>query len=689
MPEAFARLSRPTRYFAGQSATLDTVSRSLLLVLLLLLLAAGSAAGVIPDSGFSGAPVPETPSAPPTLNAVIELLRKGDGPAALKGAREFAKTHPDNALGHEIHGFAAQAGRLTREAEQAYQEALRVDPGRTSVMSRLGQLALEARDPKKAEGWFRKALGIDPTLLGARRGLAVSLLRQRKVAPALAEAQEALKRSDGKDIDAKILIAQIYHDVGQGAAAEAVLNQVLAAAPDSPVALQLQGLVKLDLGKADEAERLLAKVIERDPRSIGARVGLAVVERSRGQLAKAVADLEALAKERQDVPIVHFELGRTLLMQRQLEPALRAFERAEQTSPDPAVTRVRAAVLLAAAGERDRAIAKAQASVASVNAAPIAYALLARIHLDKGSPELAERELQNGVKAAPQSVTARIQLARFYIAQRRPAEAVAPLQDAAKLAPTAPEPLGVLVDAYIADGKADLAIATAERLRVLQGDTAAAYLVYGVANEKVGRPEPALAAYQRALEKEPNNIIVVRARASLLERQQRAPEARRLLEDTAAARPQAIEPLVELAQLEERAGNPAGAVAAYRRALERAPANPGILNNLAYLLTADPASRDEAVALAEKALAQAPTSAAIADTLGWALYHKGELDRAEALLSRVAKAAPAAGEVRYHLGMVYAKQGKTEEARRELEAAVQTGNFKSLAEARQVLESLK
>ena len=663
--------------------------RPLPLVTLLLFLAVGPAAGAIPDSGFSGGPVPEAPSAPPTLNAVIELLRKGDGPAALKGAREFAKAHPDNALGHEIHGYAAQAGRLTREAEQAYLEALRVEPARVSVMSRLGGLALEAREPKKAEGWFRKALSTDPTLLGARRGLAVSLLRQRQVAPAMAEAREALKRSDGKDIESKILIAQIFSDVGQGAAAEAVLDEVLAAAPESLVALQLQGLVKLDLGKAEEAERLLAKVIEREPRSMGARIGLAVVERARGQLAKATADLEALAKERPDLTIVHFELGRTLLLQRQIEPALRAFERAEQTSPDPAVARVRAAVVLAAVGERDRAIAKAQASVASVNAAPLAYTLLARLHLEKGSPELAERELQNGVKAAPQSVTARMQLARFYIAQRRPGEAIAPLQEAVKLAPTAREPVGILVDAYIADGKPDLAIASAERLRVLQGDTANAYLVYGVVNEKVGRPEPALAAYQRALEKEPHNLIVVRARAGLLERQQRGPEARRLLEETAVARPQAIEPLVDLAQMEERAGNRAGAVAAYRRALERAPSNPGVLNNLAYLLTDDPASRDEAVTLAEKALAGAPASAAIADTLGWALYQKGELDRAEALLSRVAKAAPASGEVRYHLGMVYAKQGKTDEARRELEAAVQAGNFKALAEARQALESLK
>jgi tetratricopeptide (TPR) repeat protein len=211
-------------------------------------------------------------------------------------------------------------------------------------------------------------------------------------------------------------------------------------------AILLQGVVKLDLGKADEAEAAFLKVVQREPKAIGARMGLAIVERSRGQLAKAATDIEALTKERPDWALAHFELGRTLLMQKQIEPALRAFDRAEQTSPDPAVTRVRAAQLLAAAGERDRATAKAQASVGSANAAPMAHTLLARLYLDKGSPDLAERELQSVVKAAPQSVGARIQLARFYLAQRRPGDAIAPAEEAEKLAPRSPEPLGVLID---------------------------------------------------------------------------------------------------------------------------------------------------------------------------------------------------------------------------------------------------
>jgi Flp pilus assembly protein TadD len=114
-----------------------------------------------------------------------------------------------------------------------------------------------------------------------------------------------------------------------------------------------------------------------------------------------------------------------------------------------------------------------------------------------------------------------------------------------------------------------------------------------------------------------------------------------------------------------------------------------LLNNLAYLLAADPASRDEAVRLAERAHSLAPQSPVVADTLGWLLYLKGDLPRAEALLAGAAKAAPNIAEVRYHLGVVYAKQGKAPEARRELEASLKAGDFKDAAEARRTLESLQ
>ena len=660
----------------------------LVLATLLLLVAAGPAAAA-QDSRPGGDPVPDASTAPPALLAILELLKQGNAVGALEGAREFVKSQPGSAVGHEVHGIAAMANRAAREAQWAFSQALRLEPGRLSAMVRLGQVALDAGDSQQAEGWFRKALAADPDLGTARRGLAVSLVRRRQIEAALGEVREAVRRSGGRDMEAKHLLAQIYHDAGRSAEAEPVLDEVLGAAPDSVPALLLQGLVKLELGKADEAEGLFEKVVERDPRSPGARLGLAMIERSRGQLARAATAMEGIARDSPGWPLAHFELGRTLVAQRELGAALRAFDRAERTSPAPAVMRVRAAQVLFAGGEADRALLRARASLASPGAAPLARALITQIYVAKGMPESAERELLKTVAAAPQDVTALLQLAQFYLDQRRPADGARRFEEAAQARPSASQPLAGLVEAYLALGQADLAVATGERLLRLQGGTASAYVALGAIDEKAGRPAEALAAYARALDKEPYHLAGARARARLLERQHRVGEAIRLLEETAGARPQQALPLLDLARMQERAGNAPAAVAAYRRAIDREPGSAELMSSLARLLSGDPAGRDEALALAEQAYARAPRSPAIADTLGWILYQKGEIARAERLLASAAQAAPGLSAVHYHLGLVYARQGKTEEARRQFEEALKSPGFAEAGETRKALEALK
>ena len=113
------------------------------------------------------------------------------------------------------------------------------------------------------------------------------------------------------------------------------------------------------------------------------------------------------------------------------------------------------------------------------------------------------------------------------------------------------------------------------------------------------------------------------------------------------------------------------------------------LNNLAYLLGKDPARLDEAVALAERAYGAAPRSPAVADTLGWLLYKNGALERAETLLTQATGGAPDNPEIRYHLGLVYAKRDKKAEARREIERALEAPNFAAADEARRVLDTLR
>lgn len=76
--------------------------------------------------------------------------------------------------------------------------------------------------------------------------------------------------------------------------------------------------------------------------------------------------------------------------------------------------------------------------------------------------------------------------------------------------------------------------------------------------------------------------------------------------------------------------------------------DPGLLNNAAAVKT-KLGDHDEAIALARRALAQAPTSPEIMDTLGWALWQGGG-DKAEArkLLQKAREGAPANREIAEH-----------------------------------------
>jgi Flp pilus assembly protein TadD len=177
--------------------------------------------------------------------------------------------------------------------------------------------------------------------------------------------------------------------------------------------------------------------------------------------------------------------------------------------------------------------------------------------------------------------------------------------------------------------------------------------------------------------------------AAMAAREGRNADAVKLLVEAARTHPRSPIPFLDIAQIAERAGNPAIAVTAYRDALGRTPDDPLVMNNLAVLLGRDPATREEAASLAERAYRKRPASGSIADTLGWILYQQRSLDRAALLLEQAARALPSAPQVRYHLAVVYAEQGKRAQARSELEHALKGPRFPEAAEAQKLLETLR
>ena len=100
----------------------------------------------------------------------------------------------------------------------------------------------------------------------------------------------------------------------------------------------------------------------------------------------------------------------------------------------------------------------------------------------------------------------------------------------------------------------------------------------------------------------------------------------------------------------------------FRKAIAIAPNNAPAYNNLAWVLTERKGNLDEALNMARQANEKRPNFAPFLDTLGWIEYVRGNYKDAEPPLAQAAKLAPSNGMIQYHLGMVYYKLGKKDDA---------------------------
>src|SRR5207302_1323613 len=108
-----------------------------------------------------------------------------------------------------------------------------------------------------------------------------------------------------------------------------------------------------------------------------------------------------------------------------------------------------------------------------------------------------------------------------------------------------------------------------------------------------------------------------------------------------------------LAQLEEDDHHYERAVEIYRRIVDQLPNDGPALNNLAYLLATRLKKPDEAVAFAERAVAIAPRSGEIKDTLAWVRHLTGDNRAAASIIEEALKLNPSASESHVHAASIY------------------------------------
>jgi uncharacterized protein (TIGR03790 family) len=146
--------------------------------------------------------------------------------------------------------------------------------------------------------------------------------------------------------------------------------------------------------------------------------------------------------------------------------------------------------------------------------------------------------------------------------------------------------------------------------------------------------------------------------------------ARAALEQATAVDPKLAGAQVQLAIDDEARKDYARAAERYRLALDVVPDDPAALNNLAYILATRLGKPAEALGYAERAVAGAPESATVADTLAWTRHLLGRDEEAARAMPAVVAALPRNAEVRLHAAVIYAAVGRLDAAAAELAEAL-------------------
>jgi tetratricopeptide (TPR) repeat protein len=144
---------------------------------------------------------------------------------------------------------------------------------------------------------------------------------------------------------------------------------------------------------------------------------------------------------------------------------------------------------------------------------------------------------------------------------------------------------------------------------------------------------------------------------------------------------------LDLATCYIQLGRPGEAEAIGRRLLAQQPDSPVLLNYVGYLLADENRELPEAEQLVRRALAQDPDNGAYVDSMGWVYYRLGRLEDARRELERALDLTGGDSEVREHLGDVYRDLRLPDRAREQYRRVLE--DDQDNRRVRQKLEALR
>jgi tetratricopeptide (TPR) repeat protein len=607
-------------------------------------------------------------------NSVEAQILKGSALAGMKdldGAialmEQAIRDDPARGLSYANLGVVEQAQGRTELAEKSFLRAVQIDPKSVAAHLALANFYWSTNRRKEAEAAIDAVLTQVPNDVRANRVRAFLHL----AAGQIPEAEQRFKALAAADPSAANLLTlgDFYLAARKTAEAKAAFEKA-AADPKGfvPAQLKLAALSATNGDRAD-ATRRIDEILARNGTNGDALALRAEVQLADQKVDEALKSVQAAVKAAPGSASAQFLMGRILTQKGDTANALKAFEEALKLAPKLAPAAIEVAKARLAAGKPDDAIQFATTALQSAPSNSDARLVLARAQIMKRDSGAAEETLKSLAADFPSAAAVQTDLGRVYLGRdnTRARQAFERAWTSDKRQVGALEGLAALdileKKPQAARARVDAALAAAPNAEDVH--LTAARLYGSMKDFKAAEN-----ALKRVLVLNPNSLAGFTSLGQLYAATGRLPEATAQFERIAATgtNSPAINTILGiLLQLQNR---PAEAKARYSKALEADPRAAVAANNLAWTYAENGENLDQALQLAQTAVAVLPNESAVRDTLGWVYCKKQLWTLALPLLEQNVREEPKNGTYHYRLGLAQKGLGDIPAARRSMAAAL-------------------
>ncbi len=591
---------------------------------------------------------------------LADIYRQADDrPAAEKMLREVVALHPEQTShSYTLARFLAGSGRSV-DAEKVLRDLVASHPDDTQAKTALVSLLSVRESPDAAE---RELLGFI------------------KQAP--------------KDAQLRLSLGDFYLARGKTADAARIFKEVIDLDDNGPQGLGARNRLAAQAfadKRFDESSQLIEAVLAANSQDNDALVLRAQMALGRGDTVAAITDLRAVLRSQPTSVPVQRALAQAYVQSNDLALAEDTLKKAIAGNPGDPNIRVDLAQLLVRSGEKQRALQTLQDAVAESPENLAAQEQLFVVYAARGDVKSARATAAAVKSARPDLPLGDYLTGLVYRAEGNTAAAIGSFEAALKLKPNGAEPLTALVEALIKSGRTEEALARLATIGKEQPNNSIPHNIRGEVLLAGQRYAEAQVAFDESITLSPSWWVPYRGKAKAQLGAGQAAAAESTYQAGLRATGGALPLGVELAALNESAGQPERAIAEYEKLLERSPTNEVVTNNLAMLLVTyrdDAQSRERAAQLSVRL--QKSSIATYVNTAGWVSYRLGRYEEAIPLLRKASEQEPNSPLFRYHLAMAQLKAGQVADAKLNLETALKSNSrFPGDDDARSTLEQLR